>query len=258
MPRIRTIKPEFFTSEDVSALPLRARLTWIGMWTHCDDHGRTKDAVRLIKAAVWPLDDVSLADVEDDLVTLAAGGRIVRYEVDGKGLLAVVNWHVHQKISNPSKARFPAPPRPVNPTDPEAQGYCKECASESPGTFPEPSVRIHGGLREASENPPGGFTLGKEGKGKEGDARGAEPSPRCAQHLTDRDPPRCGACADARRAHDAWLRTEKARPTPVPSRPHCPLHPQHEAGSKTCPECASTAAPPPSGGLRRAMRREAS
>lgn len=40
MAKIRSIKPDFFTSEDVSALPLRARLTWIGLWTHCDDHGR--------------------------------------------------------------------------------------------------------------------------------------------------------------------------------------------------------------------------
>jgi hypothetical protein len=42
MPRIRSIKPDFFKSEDVAALPLRARLLWIGLWTQCDDHGRTR------------------------------------------------------------------------------------------------------------------------------------------------------------------------------------------------------------------------
>jgi hypothetical protein len=34
----------------------RARLTWIGLWTQCDDQGRTKDHVKLIKADVWPPD----------------------------------------------------------------------------------------------------------------------------------------------------------------------------------------------------------
>lgn len=49
MARIRTIKPSFFRSEDVAALPLRARLLWIGLWTQCDDQGRTKDNKQLIK-----------------------------------------------------------------------------------------------------------------------------------------------------------------------------------------------------------------
>ena len=93
MARIRSIKPDFFSSEVVSDMPLRARLTWVGLWTQCDDHGRTKDNARLIKAAVWPLDNTSLSDIEEDLVTLADHGRIVRYVVAGKGFLAVVNWH---------------------------------------------------------------------------------------------------------------------------------------------------------------------
>lgn len=109
MARIRTIKPSFFQSDDVSALPLRARLTWIGLWTQCDDAGRTKDHARLIKAAIWPLDNVSLADVEEDLSTLAAHGRIVRYEVDGQRYLEVTNWSEHQRIDRPTPSKIPAP-----------------------------------------------------------------------------------------------------------------------------------------------------
>lgn len=114
MARIRTIKPSFFASEDVSALPLRARLTWIGLWTHCDDQGRCKDNVRLIKAAVWPLDDVSLRELEEDLDTLAGAGRIVRYESDGQRCLAVVNWDAHQVINRPTPSKLPAPPNPLH------------------------------------------------------------------------------------------------------------------------------------------------
>lgn len=170
MARIRTIKPGFFASEDVSVLPFRARLTWVGLWTQCDDHGRTKDNVKLIKAAVWPLDDVSLREVEEDLQVLAAGGRIVRYRVGSTLLLAVVNWHAHQSINRPGRPRFPGPSTPLGSDDPEHPNHCGECSVPGPGELTEPS----GGLTEDSLNTHGALTPGKEGKGKEGNV-GGEP-----------------------------------------------------------------------------------
>jgi hypothetical protein len=66
-----------------------------------------KDSVRLIKGDVWPLDDVSLRDIEEDLMILEQQRRLVRYEVDGRNYLAVVNWHEHQAINRKSKAEAP-------------------------------------------------------------------------------------------------------------------------------------------------------
>lgn len=109
MPRIRSIKPEFFTSEVVCSLPLRARLTWIGLWTHCDNFGRCKDNSKLIKAAVWPLDDVSIKDIESDLNTLADCRLIVRYTVAGKPYLAIANWTEHQYGANKGEPKWPGP-----------------------------------------------------------------------------------------------------------------------------------------------------
>ncbi|WP_433225494.1 hypothetical protein [Actinomadura formosensis] len=149
MARIRSIKPGFFASEDVSALPLRARLTWIGLWTHCDDKGRTKDNVKLIKAAVWPLDDVSLRDIEDDLTTLAGHGRIVRYEVAGQRYLAITNWGDHQRVNKPTPSKIPPPPPVDNTADP---------VDDRPADTPPP-------LREDTGSPPAG--KGEEGKGRE-------------------------------------------------------------------------------------------
>lgn len=136
MARIRTIKPSFFTSESVAALPLRARLTWIGLWTHCDDKGRCRDNERLVKAAVWPLEDEILAqDVEEDLAVLAARGRVLRYLVDGQRYLQIVGWKDHQKINRPAESELPAPP-----VDPPSGGH-----SVSPhGVLSEPSVSLHG------------------------------------------------------------------------------------------------------------------
>lgn len=251
MPRIRTIKPEFFASEDVSALPMRARLTWIGLWTHCDDHGRAKDVVRLIKAAVWPLDDITLSDVEDDLDVLAAHERIVRYSVDGKQYLAVVNWHVHQAINRPGRPTCPPPPVATGPVDPSARGYCSEC-----------SASTHAQLTLDSLSPHGALTPGREGERK-GTGRGnaqhtsvspqgpqpgdPEPPLRCPNHAATRRPGPCGDCADARREHEAWQRAQQPRARPVVTE-HCPDHPDQPAGR--CDGCrAAAVAPPPN--LRR-------
>lgn len=183
MARIRSIKPSFFASEDVSALPLRARLTWIGLWTHCDDAGRTKDNVKLIKAALWPLDNVSLADVEEDLATLAEYGRIVRYEVAGKTYLEITNWTLHQRIQKPTAS--------VLPPIPSASDSSQVALSASSGS-------AHVGR-------------GREGKG--GDARSSVPLSRCLQHVGATDAPPCKACGDARRAYDAWKIQRDQEPT---------------------------------------------
>ncbi|PZF82321.1 hypothetical protein C1I99_31600, partial [Micromonospora deserti] len=170
MPRIRTIKPSFFKSEDVSVLPFRARLTWIGLWTHCDDQGRTKDNARLIKGDVWPLDDVSLRDIEEDLAVLAANGRIIRYEVAGVRYLEVVNWHDHQKISKPSPSRIPGPEAgtPVDASPVEPPTWRLDPDEAASAQVSGPSRNAPGRLPEDSPNPPGGKGREKEGKGREG------------------------------------------------------------------------------------------
>lgn len=233
MARIRSIKPDFFKSEDVSTLPLRARLTWIGLWTQCDDHGRYKGSAKILKGDLWSLDDVSLRDIEDDLEELARSGRIVRYLAGGKQYLAVVNWHVHQAINRPSKPKYPAPPAPMASPD-----QCVLCAAISPnGSAPaaevpgsgvvEPRGTVHPTITDDSLNTHGALTPGREGKGREGkggDARASanppppanttsgpptpEPPRKCLDHLDDPDPPSCGRCADARRTHAAWTRDQ--------------------------------------------------
>lgn len=267
MARIRTIKPDFFASEDVSRLPLRARLTWVGLWTHADDHGRAKDVLGLLKAAIWPLDDdVTLDDIEEDLCELADQHRIVRYEVDGRHYIAIVNWHVHQAINRPKASDIPRPPVPVGPCDDQARGYCSHCAVQphAPVTDDAVTADTDAPLTPHAPVTDGAVTnharKGREGNGMEGErARRTdasrppaspkpepqEPPLRCPQHLGVKSPPRCGACGDARREHDAWERRIRAAPTPTPSTPECPLHPGQPTGSKACPECAREGLPAP-------------
>lgn len=127
MARIRTIKPEFFTSLTIAALTPEQRLTFIGIWTHVDDEGRCIDDPRLIKAAIWPLDNHTVTQVDDDLDTLYAAGLIVRYTVTEdsrsphgglreRSFITVAGWSEHQVINRPGKSKLPPPengtPRP--------------------------------------------------------------------------------------------------------------------------------------------------
>jgi hypothetical protein len=161
--RIRTIKPEFFHSETVHRLPLRARLTFIGLWCYCDDAGRAKDDARLVRAAVWPLDDeITVGDVAADLDALHAAGLVVRYEVDGRACLALPSFAEHQRINRPSPSKFPAP---------------HEGSVRTHGGLTEDSVRAHGGLSEGSVRTHGGLSEGslteREREGEQGKGTGS-------------------------------------------------------------------------------------
>ena len=119
MPRIRTIKPEFFRSRKLSECSVRTRLTFIGLWTACDDEGRYQYEPELLEADLWPYErDTDVAAVVDEL---AKRGFVCFYEVAGKRYLHVVNWHEHQKINRPTPSKLP------------------ECSRNSHGGFPEDS-----------------------------------------------------------------------------------------------------------------------
>lgn len=93
MARIRTIKPEFFLNDEIGSLPPLTRLLLIGIWTQADRDGRLEDRPKRLKAAILPYDDV---DVDEAIESLCITNNLIRYEVDGKGYLQVVNFTKHQ------------------------------------------------------------------------------------------------------------------------------------------------------------------
>lgn len=119
MARIRAIKPDFFISLTNSRLTLEQRLTFIGLWTHCDDAGRCVDDARLVRGAIWALPipkayggteyDRTTRDVEADLAVLDKEDKIIRYRHDDMPLIQVTNWRRHQVINRPSTSRLAAP-----------------------------------------------------------------------------------------------------------------------------------------------------
>ena len=112
--RIRSIKPEFWRSDDITALDWETRLVFIGLWSYVDDNGVGKDRLASIVGDLFAGDleaDIrdTFATVSRALQTLAELGLIVRYEFDGKRWLYVAKWPDHQKIDRPAQPRFPLP-----------------------------------------------------------------------------------------------------------------------------------------------------
>ncbi len=140
MARIRSIKPEFFTSLTIAALSVPARLHFIGLWTHVDDDGRAIDDPRLFKAALWPLDDsMTTAKVDKLTAELEASGRIVRYTVKGRHYLHVCGWE-HQKIDRKSPSKHPSPD--------EADSSIPRRSIAEPSS---PDLRIYGSKDQGSD-----------------------------------------------------------------------------------------------------------
>jgi hypothetical protein len=110
MARYRTIKPEFWSSEQVMECSPIARLMFIGMWNFADDAGRLSFSVKTIKAQIFPGDDVSTEAIRGMVDELSANGLVHLYTVEGKDYLTITGWH-HQKIDKPQKPRHPEPPQ---------------------------------------------------------------------------------------------------------------------------------------------------
>lgn len=137
MARIRTIKPEFWTSAQVMECSTNARLLFIGLWNFCDDAGRMALSPRRIKAQVFPSDDILADDVRRMIDELASNGLLHLYEVDGKEFLAVTGWR-HQKIDRPQKPLTPEPPDPHSPNDRRTFGVGREKEKEKEGRGESP------------------------------------------------------------------------------------------------------------------------
>lgn len=94
MPRIRTIKPDFFLDDEIAALHPLTRILFTGLWCLADKAGRLEDKPAKIKVQILPYDK---HDVNAELDVLAARGFIIRYEADGMKIIQIRSFTKHQR-----------------------------------------------------------------------------------------------------------------------------------------------------------------
>ena len=111
MARIRTIKPEFWSSPEAMAMSRDARLLVLGLISAADDHGRFLASVPAIIGAVFPNDqDVTPAKLQRWLDEVTETGMVTIYEVRGVRYGVFPSWEKHQKVARPTPSRIPDPP----------------------------------------------------------------------------------------------------------------------------------------------------
>lgn len=102
MARIRTIKPEFWTSEQVVECSRDARLLFIGLWTFADDSGINPASLQRIRMQVFPGDDLSLDEIRALIKELLAVRLIEEYDVEGRAYWRITGFSQHQRIDQPT------------------------------------------------------------------------------------------------------------------------------------------------------------
>lgn len=140
MARIRTIKPEFFTSEDIVNLSPMARLLYIAIWCEADKEGRLVWKPITFKLRYFPGDN---CDIQAMCQEIVSAGLVVLY---GAGYAHIPAFKAHQHI---------------NP---------RESASQLPDPDETVTRGSRVGTRQSRDSDAQG---GREGKGKEGDTRDA-------------------------------------------------------------------------------------
>lgn len=114
MSRIRTVKPEFWTSEQVAECSTTARLAFVGMWNFCDDRGIHPASAKRLKMEIFPSDAITEIEIQSMVDELERAKLIHSYTVDGTSYWQVTGWAKHQKIDKPTY-RHPPPSGTVQP-----------------------------------------------------------------------------------------------------------------------------------------------
>jgi hypothetical protein len=108
MPRIRTIKPDFWSDEKIVELTPLARLLFIGLWNFSDDFGNSEASRAQVKMRIFPADTIDVEPLIEELKTFEL---ISEYIVERKNYFNIRNFTKHQFINRPSKTKaYPPPP----------------------------------------------------------------------------------------------------------------------------------------------------
>lgn len=217
MPRIRSVKPEFWTDEELADLRRDARLLYIGLWNFADEHGRLRGDPRYIKGQIFPYDDDLTPDAIDALLDeLGAAGKVVRYRVAGRSYLYLPRLADHQRLeAEKVPSRLPGPEAAEPDPAPESARGADESARRADSS--EPGRIGHGGDVEQAPEPP-----------ETGHEREENEAPEPEPTVDDENPPSPAATVrankSARRAdssallygtgsmeHGAWKESARAR-----------------------------------------------
>ncbi|WP_343302881.1 hypothetical protein AAHN97_15145 [Chitinophaga niabensis] len=106
MPRIRSIKPDFWNDEKLGQEPEAIMLTFIGLWNFSDDYGVVRSNPLWLKNQIFPYKSALRIEVFSSwLERLAELEAVIPFSYRGEGFYCIRTFRRHQKVDKPSKAR---------------------------------------------------------------------------------------------------------------------------------------------------------
>tara|TARA_Y100000593_G_C4304836_1_gene335207 strand:+ start:865 stop:1698 length:834 start_codon:yes stop_codon:yes gene_type:complete len=112
MARKRMIDPKFWTDDKIIEMDPICRLLFIGIWNFADDKGLHLNNSKVLKAEIFPADEITVAEVQEMKDKLLELGMI---EIsDDKKLFRIRNWGIYQKINRPQPSKYEFSEHSVN------------------------------------------------------------------------------------------------------------------------------------------------
>jgi hypothetical protein len=111
MPRIRTIKPEFWSSPSMGGLDPWTRLLFVAMWNWADDTGRGTANPKELAGFAFPHeeDPITAKELPSMLTEIRGRFDVVFYEVSGRRYFQIPTFDTHQRTERKAASRFPGP-----------------------------------------------------------------------------------------------------------------------------------------------------
>lgn len=107
MARKRMIDPNFWTDEKLGECSVEERLLFMGLISNANDEGYGRANSKLLKAIIFPYDDLKANDLEKWIYHLAELHIVVLFKYDEQTYYYLPNFLKHQTINKPSKSTFP-------------------------------------------------------------------------------------------------------------------------------------------------------
>lgn len=116
MARKRMIDPKFWQDDKMMSLTPMHRLLFIGIWNFSDDVGIHKNSNSMLKAEVFPCDDITVVKVGELKDELIQQQLIVPFNSEGIELFYVKNWRIYQYIQKSVPSKYTLPEDYCSPT----------------------------------------------------------------------------------------------------------------------------------------------
>ena len=156
--RIRTIKPEFFTSPSSARASVEGRIFFAALWCWADDYGVGETNLNALLGFAFPEEDQrTREEIQSLCKEVAEAYGVVFYTVAERHFYAVPSWDKHQKTQRRAARRNPTPDDPnavpdqrvYNPqgTSSRTQGSSEQPQGNAPSGTGEQGNRGTGEIR---------------------------------------------------------------------------------------------------------------